>query len=90
MIADGAEKPFSFEICGGPHVDHTHELIEDGKKFFYTICDGNLMLPDCDIYMSELTGVEWTAGKPLSEEINLKGFTNTQPYYAKSSSGSMG
>ncbi len=34
MIADGADKPFSFEICGGPHVDHTHELTEpDGKKF---------------------------------------------------------
>ncbi len=33
MIADGAEKPFSFEICGGPHVDHTHELIDDGKHF---------------------------------------------------------
>jgi alanyl-tRNA synthetase len=33
MIADGAEKPFSFEICGGPHVDHTAQLAEDGKKF---------------------------------------------------------
>jgi alanyl-tRNA synthetase len=33
MIADGAEKPFSFEICGGPHVNHTLELFEDGKKF---------------------------------------------------------
>lgn len=33
MIADGAKKPFSFEICGGPHVDHTLQLIEDGKKF---------------------------------------------------------
>ena len=33
MIADGAEKPFSFEICGGPHVDHTMQLFEDGKKF---------------------------------------------------------
>ena len=31
MIADGADKPFSFEICGGPHVDHTHQLLEDGK-----------------------------------------------------------
>ena len=25
--------PFSFEICGGPHVDHTHELSDGGKKF---------------------------------------------------------
>jgi len=33
MIADGAEKPFSFEICGGPHVDHTLQLAEDGKHF---------------------------------------------------------
>lgn len=27
------ERPYSFEICGGPHVDHTLQLIEDGKKF---------------------------------------------------------
>ena len=33
MIADGADKPFSFEICGGPHVDHTLQLSEDGKRF---------------------------------------------------------
>jgi alanyl-tRNA synthetase len=33
MIADSEEKPFSFEICGGPHVDHTAQLAEDGKHF---------------------------------------------------------
>lgn len=33
MIADGSDKPFSFEICGGPHVDHTLQLFEEGKKF---------------------------------------------------------
>lgn len=34
MIADNEDKPFSFEICGGPHVDHTLELTEpDGKVF---------------------------------------------------------
>lgn len=31
--APQSERPFSFEICGGPHVDHTHQLIEDGKSF---------------------------------------------------------
>lgn len=33
MIADGADKPFSFEICGGPHVEHTLELLEQAKEF---------------------------------------------------------
>ena len=32
MKAEG-EKPFSVEICGGPHVDNTRELSEGGKKF---------------------------------------------------------
>jgi alanyl-tRNA synthetase len=36
MIAGGAEKPFSFEICGGPHVDHSLQLFEDNKKFKIT------------------------------------------------------
>jgi alanyl-tRNA synthetase len=27
------ERPFSFEICGGPHVDHTMQLFEEGKTF---------------------------------------------------------
>jgi len=36
MIADTEDKPFSFEICGGPHVDHTLQLFEDGKRFKIT------------------------------------------------------
>lgn len=30
------EKPFSIEICGGPHVNQTGELAEGGKKFKIT------------------------------------------------------
>jgi alanyl-tRNA synthetase len=33
MQAEDADKPFSFEICGGPHVDHTLQLAEGGKRF---------------------------------------------------------
>lgn len=33
MQAKGADRPFSFEICGGPHVDHTLQLFEDGRRF---------------------------------------------------------
>ena len=33
MQAKGAAKPYSFEICGGPHVDHTSQLAEGGKQF---------------------------------------------------------
>lgn len=36
MQAEGEDKPFSFEICGGPHVDHTGQLAEGGKKFKIT------------------------------------------------------
>jgi alanyl-tRNA synthetase len=33
MQAKDSDKPFSFEICGGPHVDRTSQL-HDGDKTF--------------------------------------------------------
>lgn len=71
----------------GKHISNP-AFNEDGSKFFYTICDGGLLTPACAIYMSELKGTEWNAGKPLGEEINLKGSSNTQPFYAKGANGS--
>ncbi len=33
MQAENEAKPFSFEICGGPHVENTKELEDTGKTF---------------------------------------------------------
>lgn len=77
-------KQFSEE---GKHISNG-AFNSEGNKFFYTICEGELLKPDCRIYMSKLNGDTWEDGKPLGEEINLKGFTNTQPYYAKVPVGS--
>ncbi len=66
----------------GKHISNP-AFSEDGKKMFYTICDG-LLTPECVIYQSEMKDLAWTEGKPLPGEINLRGSTNTQPYYAKS------
>lgn len=77
-------KTFSVD---GKHISNP-AFNEEGDKFFYTICDGGLMRPVCEIYMSELKGTEWSAGKSLGEEINLKGSSNTQPFYAKGANGS--
>jgi alanyl-tRNA synthetase len=35
QMGEGPQR-FSFEICGGPHVDHTHQLAEGGKTFKIT------------------------------------------------------
>jgi alanyl-tRNA synthetase len=35
QMGEGDQR-FSFEICGGPHVDHTAQLAEDGKVFKIT------------------------------------------------------
>lgn len=32
-MGEPGKKPFSIEICGGPHVEHTGQLAEGGKKF---------------------------------------------------------
>lgn len=33
MTPEGSDKPYSLEVCGGPHVDHTGQLAAGGKRF---------------------------------------------------------
>ncbi len=33
MTPEGSDVPYSLEVCGGPHVSHTSELAEGGKRF---------------------------------------------------------
>jgi alanyl-tRNA synthetase len=32
-MGEPGKRPFSVEICGGPHVEHTAILAEGGKRF---------------------------------------------------------
>jgi alanyl-tRNA synthetase len=36
IMGEDGQKPYSIEICGGPHVDHTGQLAEGGKRFKVT------------------------------------------------------
>ena len=33
VMGEPGKRPFSVEICGGPHVEHTAILAEGGKRF---------------------------------------------------------
>ncbi|MBL0308175.1 MAG: OmpA family protein [Bacteroidetes bacterium] len=65
----------------GKHITNG-SFSEDGSKFFYNICEADLLNNPCRIYQSEWKEDKWSDGKPLNDEINLKESTSTQPYYA--------
>lgn len=70
----------------GKHITNG-SFSDDGTKFLYNICDGDLAKIICRIYMSEWSDGKWSDGQPLNDEINLKESTNTQPYYARTTTG---
>ncbi|MCS6934957.1 MAG: OmpA family protein [Chitinophagales bacterium] len=70
----------------GKHISNP-AFTDDGSKLLYTICDGGLLSPVCEIYMSEKKDGVWQPGQRLNDEINLKGSTNTQPWLAKTAAG---
>jgi len=59
----------------------------DGKKFFYTECDGEYLGYSCQIYTAEYKDGKIGETHALGPEINMPGTTNTQPYFAKTQGG---
>lgn len=54
-----------------------------GDRFYYTRCqEGDSMMVECKIYVSEFKESGWSEGEELGEGIN-DGGSNTQPYCAK-------
>ncbi|MFZ4741304.1 MAG: DUF1573 domain-containing protein [Bacteroidales bacterium] len=63
---------------------HTANLSTDIKKtqFYFTRCNSNENAEMiCEIYMSELKNGKWEKAKKLNDNINLKGYTSTQPTF---------
>jgi outer membrane protein OmpA-like peptidoglycan-associated protein len=71
---------FSKLPTGGKHISNP-DFSEDGTRFFYTLCEPNLVKPNCNIYLSQKKDGEWSEGEMLNSDINMKGCTNTQPFY---------
>lgn len=71
------ELPFSKNVRG--HVANT-AISQDGKRFYFTKCENihnNEVL--CEILVSERQDTTWSKPVKLNEEINLEGYTATQP-----------
>jgi outer membrane protein OmpA-like peptidoglycan-associated protein/tetratricopeptide (TPR) repeat protein len=60
----------------------------DGKTMYYTICGPNADNKQiCTIYKSNFESGEWMAGSKVGSNVNLEGYTNTQPCLGKNEKG---
>lgn len=82
-LQNGWNEPVEFE-------SFTHDIYHtangtfsaDGLKFAFTYCQENKQQEvRCAIYLSERRGKVWTKPRKLKENINPKGYTNTQPAF---------
>ncbi|MDP4267106.1 MAG: hypothetical protein Q8880_06700 [Bacteroidota bacterium] len=54
-------------------------LTSDGKKFFFNLCTIDPKKSMCDIYYTLKKENKWATPIRLSDIVNLKGYTNSQP-----------
>lgn len=59
----------------------------DGKKFFYTECDGEFSGFNCQIFTAEYSDGKIGTPHVLGPLINMSKTTNTQPYYSRTPGG---
>ncbi len=74
----GEEMPEPFNINDN---EGGATLTADNNTLYYTVCkyDNVLKYLNCDIYLSENTGGEWSQIKSLGDKINLPGSWESQP-----------
>jgi OOP family OmpA-OmpF porin len=70
----------------GKHITNP-SFSPDGKKFFYTECDGGFDKISCNIMMADFANGKVGDAKALGPEINMPGATNTHPFFTKTRSG---
>ncbi|MCW3125694.1 MAG: hypothetical protein JWO03_1352 [Bacteroidetes bacterium] len=70
----------------GKHITNP-SFSPDGKKFFYTECDGGFDKITCLIMQADYTNGKIGEAKALGPEINMPATTNTHPFFTKTRSG---
>lgn len=61
---------------------------KDASKIYYTICESvDAVNTRCKIYYREKTGDKWGKRVGLSNQINMDGYTNTQPNIGMDANG---
>ncbi|HLP11447.1 MAG TPA: DUF1573 domain-containing protein [Flavobacteriales bacterium] len=75
----GVSKKVNAEINNLPAHTGNGCFSGDGKRFYYTACDS---IGQCKIMVSMITKAGATAGREVEGDVNVKGYTSTQPTIA--------
>lgn len=71
------QKELSQQVNSTKFHDANGTFSADKKHFYFTRCDEEFK---CGIYISDIIGDEWTEPRLAEGEINVTGFTSTQPF----------
>lgn len=74
-------------VEGNRHIAHT-AFDNDLDRMFYSICH-NVNVTDyhCDLFYTEKTDIGWTPAKRLPDQINVTGYSSSQPAFARMADG---